>query len=704
MAYAVQPGMMTVHHGQPQQAMSGRAVEGTLASAPQFRNAAQARAYQQQQVQQQQQQQQQMQMQMQMQMQAQAAGYPHQAQMMPPGTVLINGYPTASPAHPTSASPYGVAYIPGSTHYYDPSSSQHQQPVAGPSHIPVASSSTGQQTPAMMHRGEAVQMAVPPGMTLQPTSQGRMIVVPLPVPVPGSNPASVHPDASRGHSGTPHSQPTPRPQGTPMMGQAGPNGRIPPHLNGEVLSSALSQAPLEHPTTGVGGHYMMAGDPNAQPDEIVMIDGQAYSARAVREQQMMHRQMVLQQQQEEQLKQHELNMRQREMDDEEDEQAEAELRMQAMQRQAQMQVQAQARAQQQHLLAERERERVVQIQQEQHRQQQQQMHAQQQQQMQLQQQQQQQAQHGLTPAGFETARQQMIVGHGQQTPGQTGIVSTPQPQPGQFQTFRTQPHVAGSTVVPVQTEAQIQQMREKQAQQMREVQMRHQSHMQQELQRRQQQGQEAQGGRTQITKAEAMAMRDRERERLSALPSERPAEMMDRAVPGDPGRIISTSMPMGPPAPASSIAQSTRSATQTQAGSAVRLAQMQLQAGLGLGMPVAPHKRDPSEQPSPAAYPPPRAISMVVHDNTAQGASQTTQSDMKPARSQRGSVVPSTRNGQGQVEQSVEREVSSVGRCQAWPTLMQAIEFTSSSTRNSLMLLSFYRVASRSDWRMMRVW
>lgn len=383
---------------------------------------------------------------------------------------------------------------------------------------------------------------------------------------------------------------------------------------------------------------MMAGDPNAQPDEIVMIDGQAYSARAVREQQMMHRQMVLQQQQEEQLKQHELNMRQREMDDDEDEQAEAELRMQAMQRQAQMQMQVQARAQQQHLLAERERERVVQAQQEQHQQQQHQMHAQQQQQMQLQQQQQQQAQLGRTPA---------VVGHGQQTPSQTGFASTPQPQAGQFQTFRAQSHVAGSPVVPVQTEAQIQQMREMQAQQMREVQMRHQTHLQQEMQRRQQQGQDAQQGRTQITKAEAMAMRDRERERLSVLPSERPVEMADRATPGDTGRIISTPMPMGPP---SSIAQSARSATQTQAGSAVRLAQMQLQAGLGLGMPVAPHKRDPSEQPNAAVYPPPRAISMVVHGNTAQG--------------QRGSVVPSIRDGQEQVEQSAEREVSNVSHCQ----------------------------------------
>lgn len=665
MAYAAQSGMMAVHHGQPQQVMQGRAVEGTVASAPQFRNAAQARAYQQQQIQHQQQvqqqqqmqQQQQIQMQMQMQMQAQAAGYPHQAQMMAPGSVLINGYPAASAVHPTAANPYGVAYSPTVAHYFDLSTPHHQQAVAGPSHIPVASSSTGQQTPAVMHRGEAVQMAVPPGMTLQPTSQGRMIVVPLPVPVPGSNPASVHPDASRGHSGTPHSQPTPRPQGTPMMGQAGPNGRIPPHPNSEVLGSALSQAPLEHPTTGVGGHYVMAGDPNGQPDEIVMIDGQAYSARAVREQQMMHRQMVLQQQQEEQLKQHELNMRQREMDDEEDEQAEAELRMQAMQRQAQMQMQAQARAQQQHLLAERERERAVQVQLEQHRQHQQQMHAQQQQQIQLQQQQ--QAQQGRIQAGLETPRQRMMVGHGQQTPSQTGITSTPQAQAGQFQTFRAASHMAGSPVVPVQTEAQIQQMREMQAQQMREVQMRHQSHMQQEMQQRQQQGQEVPQGRTQITKAEAMAMRDRER--LSVLPSERPAEMALRAAPGEPGRIISTPMPMGPPAPASSIAQSTRSATQTQAGSAVRLAQMQLQAGLGLGMPVVPHKRDPSEQLSPTAYPPPRAISMVVRDDASQGTAQTARNDVRSAQSQRGSVVPTIRDGRQQVEQSVERDVSNGG-------------------------------------------
>jgi PAX-interacting protein 1 len=619
MAYAyAQPGVVMAHPGQPQM---------------QFQSAAQARQYQQQQQAQilhqqqlqqhheQQQQQQQMQMQMQYQQQ-------HPSHQMPQGNVvMVNGYPR--PANPTVQHGHGHPSqeyaVPFSTTQY----AEHQ-PVAGPSHP------AGQQ----VHGHQQVQMAVPAGMTLQRTSQGRMIVVPLPVPHPShpegaapngyAHPSQPQPQslsARPGLQSTPQSQlhtpsqpqsqhsgytATPRTQPTPGL-IPGTVARVPTSA-ADVLGSALSQGPLEHPTTGVGGTNP---GPSGHPDEIVMIDGQAYSARTVRERQAVHRHnmMVHQQQQQQQQqqrqmeqeqleleRQHEMRARQQELSDAE-EQAEAEMQMQLhLQRQAQAQAQAQAHAQatarlqQEQLIQDRDRDRALQMQQQQRQKLQQMQLEQRQQEQQQQQAQQRQQKLGQVPNG--------VYGTQQQSPARV--------QPGQagpYHTLRGHGQMQESPVVPipVQSEAQIQQMREIQAQQMREIQIRQQSNSTPSEQHA------IQTRAGQISTAEAMAMRDREREMRSAMQGPTDTPVQSRYASGQrmiPGSAMSTPAGPGPGSEMASTALSTHSQPTSQAGSAVRLAQMQLQAGLGLGMPA---KRETVDASSAVGYPPPRAISMVMH-------------------------------------------------------------------------------------------
>ena len=595
MAYAthayVQPGVAVAHPGHPQL---------------QFQSAAQARQYQQQQQmmhQQQQQQHQQQQMQVQYQQQQQQPSH----QVVQGNVVMVNGY--ARPANPSvqRGQPGQEYAVPFTTAQY-----VEHQPVAGPSN-PAGQA----QQMATMH---GHQMAVPPGMTLQTTSQGRMIVVPLAVPQPaysegapmsGYRPSvqtslpptrpglQTRPSQTLLHTPVqPGYAPTPRSQATPGLIP----GTVvrPPASAGDVLGSALSQGPLEHPTTGVGGN-----DPNGHPDGIVMIDSQAYSARAVRERQQIQRHnMIVQQQQEHQQQQHDLEMRarQQELADAED-QAEEEMQMQLhLQRQAQAtahaqaqaQAQARVRLQQQQLIQDRERERTMQAQQQQQRQKQQQM------QLELRQQEQQQQQ--------AQQRQQIQM---QAASGAYVVHQSPagpaQAQAGQIQTLRTPAVIQGSpsAPVPVQSEAQIQQMREIQAQQIREIQIR-------QLSTPSEQPGQARAG--QISTAEAMAMRDREREMRNGTqgPTDTPVQMRlasSQRMP--PGSAMSTPAGpgRGPGSEMASTALSNHSQANSQAGTAVRLAQMQLQAGLGLGMPV---KRETGIITSPAGYPPPRAISMAV--------------------------------------------------------------------------------------------
>lgn len=670
-AYA-QPGVAMVHPGHPQM---------------QFQNAAQARQYQQQQQQLQQHQQQQMihkqqqhqqqQIQMQQMHYQQQQGQPQPHQVVQGNVVMVPAYarPQANGGIQRTAQPGQEYVVPLSTMQY-----VEHQPVAGPSNS-NPNQAAGQQMTVMQgqHGHQQVQMAVPPGMTLQHTSQGRMIVVPLPVPHPNypegaavpagyRHPAQTQAQQARpelgrtsSHAGqlqTPVIQqgytPTPRPQGTPGV-IPGTVAR-PPTTAGDVLGSALSQGPLEHPTIGVGGN-----DPGGHPDGIVMIDGQAYSARAVRERQQIQRHnMMVQQQQQQEQHEHELRARQQELSDAE-EQAEAEMQMQLhLQRQAQAQANAQARAQaqaqaqaqanaqaqaqaqarvreqQQQLIQDRERDRTMQVHQQQQQQQQQQR---QKQQMQLEQQQAQQRQ------------QSQMLAPGMPQPSPAGA------QPGQYHVLRSQGPAQGSPIpaIPIQSEAQIQQMREIQAQQIREIQIRQMSTPSSE-----QPGQARAG---QISTAEAMAMRDREREMRTA--TDTPSRM--RLAPSRqpvPGSAMSTpvgpSHRTGPGSEMASTAISQHSNAQSQAGTAVRLAQMQLQAGLGLGMPA---KREDVDASSPAGYPPPRQISMVMQGEESGGGGTSPQfgnesREFAVPAARMVSQSPMAPGRQGITGPSVEREQS----------------------------------------------
>jgi hypothetical protein len=164
---------------------------------------------------------------------------------------------------------------------------------------------------------------------------------------------------------------------------------------------------------------------------------------------------------------------------------------------------------------------------------------------------------------------------------------------------------------------------------MREVQLRQQQQMQQQQQQQQQQqpSQLVQGfpgvqETQQVNGVQPGAMQERERLAMIAMQQSRDRQALitqrqqqeeirlhqQRLQAQHQAAVNST--PGGPPSEPAETAFSVQSRADSQSGAAIRLAQQQLQAGLGMGMPGRQDQIRPAER-QPPGYLPPRAVSLV---------------------------------------------------------------------------------------------